>query len=144
MKKIFLQSINPTVSYLLFNFSMLLFRVAASLEMIFVHGFKKLGIGTAEAEKVPNPLHLPEAFNDAFAVSANIVFPLLVLIGLCTRLATLPTLAVTLTGYFILHWNDAALIKDTPFIYSIIFLLIFLLGPGKYSVDNCLYNKSRR
>ena len=143
MKKIFLQSINPTVSYLLFNFSMLLFRVAASLEMIFVHGFKKLGIGTAEAEKVPNPLHLPEAFNDAFAVSANIVFPLLVLIGLCTRLATLPTLAVTLTGYFILHWNDAALIKDTPFIYSIIFLLIFLLGPGKYSVDNYLYNKSR-
>ena len=144
MKKIFLQSINPTVSYLLFNFSMLLFRVAASLEMIFVHGFKKLGIGTAEAEKVPNPLHLPEAFNDAFAVSANIVFPLLVLIGLCTRLATLPTLAVTLTGYFILHWNDAALVKDTPFIYSIIFLLIFLLGPGKYSVDNYLYNKSRR
>ena len=144
MKKIFLQSINPTVSYSLFNFSMLLFRTAASLEIIFVHGVKKLNIGAAEAEKIPNPLHLPEAFNDAFAVSANIVFPLLVLIGLCTRLATLPTLAVTLTGYFILHWNDAALVKDTPFIYSVIFLLILLLGPGKYSVDNYLYNKSRR
>lgn len=144
MKKIFLESINPTVSYSLFNFSILLFRVAASLEMIFVHGFKKLGIGTTDAEKIPNPLHLPEALNDAFAISANIFFPSLVLIGCCTRLATLPTLAVTLTGYFVLHWDDAAIVKDTPFIYSIIFLLILLLGPGKYSVDNFLYNKSRR
>ena len=141
MKKIFIRSVDPSVTYLLFNTTMLFFRIAASLEMIFVHGFKKLGVGVADAEKIPNPLHLPAAFNDAFAVSANIFFPFLVLIGLCTRLATLPTLAVTLTGYFILHWNDAALIRDTPFIYSIIFLFILVMGPGKYSVDSYIYKK---
>jgi len=141
MKKIFLRSVDPSVTYFVFNTTMLFFRSAVSLEIIFVHGFKKLGICGADAEKVPNPLHLPEVFNYAFAVSANIFFPFLVFIGLCTRLATLPTLAVTLTGYFVLHWSDAALVRDTPFIYSIIFLFILLMGPGKYSVDNYISNK---
>jgi putative oxidoreductase len=142
MKRRFTRLISPTISYVLFNTTMLLFRIAVSTEMILVHGFKKLGIGTAEAEQVPNPLYLPEVFNYWFAVSANIFFPLLVLIGMFTRLATIPTLAVTLTGYFILHWSDAAIIKDTPFIYCICFLLILLFGPGKYSIDNYIYKKS--
>lgn len=141
MKKIFARLVDPSVTYLLFNTTMLFFRIAVSLEMIFVHGFKKLGIGVAEAEKVPNLLHLPETFNYAFTVSANIFFPFLVLIGLCTRLATLPTLAVTLTGYFVLHWNDPALVRDTPFIYSVFFLFILVLGPGKYSIDNYISKK---
>ena len=141
MKKLFTQLIDPRVSYQFFNITMLFFRIAVSLEMIFVHGFKKLGIGAQEVEKVPNPLHLPETFNYAFAVSANILFPFLVLIGLCTRLATLPTLAVTLTGYFILHWNEALLVKDTPFIYSIVFLMILALGPGRFSIDNYISKK---
>lgn len=141
MKKIFTRLTDPFPSYRMFNICMLFFRMAVCLEIIFVHGFKKLGIGVADAEKIPNPLHLPEIFNNAFAVSANIFFPFLVMIGLCTRISTLPTLAVTLTGYFVLHWNDAALIKDTPYIYSIIFLLILVLGPGKYSFDNYIYKK---
>ena len=144
MKALFIRSVDPAVTYLVFNTTMLLFRAAVSLEMIFVHGFKKLGIGLAAAETVPNPLHLPEALNDAFAVSANILFPFLVLIGCFTRLATLPILAVTLTGYFVLHWNDAALVRDTPFIYSVIFLFILVLGPGAYAVDSYLYKKLRR
>jgi putative oxidoreductase len=142
MKKIFVRLADPFPSRLVFNLGMLFIRTAASLEMIFVHGFKKLGAGAGEAEKIPNPLHLPEVFNTAFAISANIFFPFLVLIGFCTRLATLPSLAVTLTGYFILHWNDAALIRDTPYIYSIIYLLILALGPGKYSIDNYIYKRS--
>ena len=127
MKKLFLQLSATVPSRKLFGAGMLFFRAAISLEMIFVHGFKKLGIGVSEAEVVPNPLHLPDAFNNAFASSANILFPFLVLIGLCTRLAALFPLAVTLTGYFILHWNDAPLVKDTPYIYSIAYLLILLL-----------------
>ncbi|MBS1563792.1 MAG: DoxX family protein, partial [Bacteroidetes bacterium] len=100
MKKKIIQTLGPFPSHPVFSLGLLLLRVAAALEIAIVHGFKKIGVGVAEAEKIPNPLHLPDAFNSAFAISANIVFPFFVLIGLCTRLATLPTLAVTLTGYF--------------------------------------------
>jgi putative oxidoreductase len=142
MKKIVIDSLYPFPSCAAFNLAMFFFRVLVSLEMIVAHGFKKIGIGVAEAEHIPNPLHLPEIVNSAFAISANLFFPFLVLIGFCTRLATLPTLAVTLTGYFILHWNAALLEKDTPYIYSVVFLLILVVGPGKYSVDNAIYKKA--
>ena len=141
MKKLFNRSLYPFPSCNQFNITMLLFRICVAMEMIVAHGFKKLGIGVAAAEHVPNPLHLPEMFNTAFAISANIFFPFFVLIGFCTRLSTLPTLCVTLTGYFVVHWNDSLLEKDTPFIYSIIFLLILALGPGKYSIDSYIYKK---
>lgn len=141
MKKLFKHSLYPFPSCDVFNCTMLLFRIIVSLELIVVHGFKKIGIGVAAAEQIPNPLHLQETINNVFAISANIFFPFFVLIGFCTRAATLPTLAVTITGYFVLHWNDAALVRDTPFMYSIVFLLILVLGPGKYSIDNYIYKK---
>jgi putative oxidoreductase len=141
MKKLIAKTIIPCPRPIVFDSGMLLLRIAVSLEIAIVHGFKKIGVGVAQSENIPNPLHLPKAFNNVFAIAANIIFPFFVLIGLFTRLATLPTLAVTLTGYFVVHWNDSLLQRDTPFIYSLIFLVILILGPGKYSIDNAIYKK---
>ena len=127
----------------MFHLVTLIFRVLLSLELMIAHGFKKIGIGVTAAEQIPNPLHLPEALNYWFAVSANLIFPLFVIAGLFTRLAVLPILGVTLTGYFILHWNDALLIKDTPFMYSLAYLMLLVIGPGKYSMDYYINKKLR-
>ncbi|MEO7140884.1 MAG: DoxX family protein [Ferruginibacter sp.] len=124
-----------------FNLTFLILRILVSVELMVVHGLKKVGIGVTNAEHVPNPLHLPDALNQAFATSANLFFPVLVILGFFTRLAVLPILAVTLTGYFIVHWNDALLVKDTPFMYSAVYLLILVLGPGKYSIDYFINKK---
>lgn len=123
------------------DLSLLMFRISLSVELMVAHGLKKLGVGVAAAEQVPNPLHLPEAFNSLFADAANLVFPVFVIFGLFTRLAVLPILAVTLTGYFVLHWNDALLIKDTPYMYSLCYLFILAVGAGKYSLDSFFHKK---
>lgn len=102
-----------------YNSSMLLFCVLVSLQLILAHGLKKIGIGVSVAEQVPNPLHLPELFNQLFAISSNLFFPLLVMIGLFVRRAVLPILAVTLTGYFIVHSGDSLLQKDMPYMYTL-------------------------
>ncbi|KUY30371.1 DoxX family protein [Elizabethkingia ursingii] len=121
-----------------FDWVMLLFRILLSVELIYAHGLKKIGIGVGEAEIVPNPLGLPDAFNSLFADAANLVFPVFVIFGFMTRLATLPILAVTLTGYFVLHFHDAPLVKDTPYIYSLCYLIILFFGAGKYSLDQLI------
>lgn len=131
--------IYPAANY--FHFTMLLFRVLVSVELMVVHGLKKLGVGVDVAETIPNPLHLPDFFNNGFAIGANLIAPVFIVLGLLTRLAILPVLAVTLTGYFVLHWNDAPLVKDVPFIYSVVFMLIWVLGPGKYSLDYIINRK---
>lgn len=129
--KLFSTEINPKIQ----DATLLAFRVLLSGELIYAHGLKKLGVGVGEAEVVPNPLNLPEGFNALFADAANLIFPLFVIAGLATRIAIIPILAVTLTGYFVLHFHDAPLVKDTPFMYSLSFLVLLFLGPGKYSLD---------
>jgi putative oxidoreductase len=125
----------------MFNWTMLFFRTLVAIELMMAHGLKKIGIGVAEAEHVPNPLHFPDAFNSGFAIAANLFFPCFIILGFCTRLAALPTLAVTLTGFFVVHWHGTPLEKDTPFMYSVVFLLILALGAGKYSIDYLLYKR---
>lgn len=143
MKKVIQTLTNPFPSDTLFQVALLIFRVLLSVEMIYAHGLKKIGIGVEVAEVVPNPMNFPESINNLFAISANIFFPILIIFGIFTRLAVLPILAVTLTGYFVLHFNDAPLVKDAPFIYSLSYLLILILGAGKYSVDYYLFKKAQ-
>ncbi|WP_185673623.1 DoxX family protein, partial [Elizabethkingia meningoseptica] len=133
MKKLIQTITNTNPEGTITHVSLLIFRILLSVELIVAHGLKKIGVGVSEAEQVPNPLHLPEAFNSLFADAANLVFPVFVIFGFFTRIAVLPILAVTLTGYFILHWNDALLVKDTPFMYSLCYLFLLFMGSGKYS-----------
>ncbi len=121
--------------------TLFLFRSIVSTQLIVVHGLKKIGIGTGVVETVPNPFDFPNWFNDSFAIAANLIFPLFIIAGFCTRWATIPILAVTLSGYFVVHWNDSLLVSDVPFMYSLSFLLIAFLGAGKYSIDQYLRNK---
>lgn len=136
MRKLFQTIIYIYLSACVVDLSLLMFRISLSSELMEVHGLKKLGVGVAAVDQVPNPLHLPEAFNIIFADAANLVFPVFVIFGLFTRLAVLPILVVTLTGYFVLHWNDTLLIKDNPYMYSFCYLFILVVGAGKYSLDS--------
>ncbi|MGS2739451.1 DoxX family protein [Sinomicrobium sp. M5D2P17] len=126
-----------------YDTGMFVFRISVSVELIIAHGLKKIGIGTGVTESVPNPFHLPIWFNESFAIASNLVFPLFIITGFYTRLATIPILAVTLSGYFIVHWNDSLLVSDIPFMYSISFLLIAFCGPGKYSLDEFIRKELR-
>jgi putative oxidoreductase len=106
-----------------------------------VHGLKKIGIGVPVAEVIPNPLGFPDSLNSFIAITANVYLPVLIIFGLFTRLAALPALAVTATGYFIMHGHDSLAERDIPFMFSISLLMIILLGGGKYSLDGYLSKK---
>ncbi len=124
------------------DFALLIFRVAIALQLVFAHGLKKIGIGVESVEIIPNPIGLPDSINQSFAVGANIIMPLFIIIGLFTRFATIPILCITLTGYFLVHRNDPIAMKDIPFMYSICFLYLLVTGAGKYSLDYYFFKKS--
>ncbi|RDC56365.1 DoxX family protein [Pedobacter chinensis] len=141
MKKLIQQLLSSDLKSPLYNFAILFFRIAIATELILVHGLKKIGIGVSVAEVIPNPLGLPEALNNFIAITANVYLPVLVIIGLFTRPAALPALAITATGYFIVHGHDSLAERDIPFMFSVSLLMIVLLGGGKYSLDNHLSKK---
>lgn len=141
MKKLFRLIISSDLGSPIYNFAILFFRVAVATELIVVHGLKKLGIGVPVAEVIPNPLGFPEALNSFVAIAANVYLPIFILLGFCTRLAALPALAVTATGYFIMHGHDPLPERDIPFMYTISLLAIVMLGAGRYSIDGYLNKK---
>jgi|GEM_PF-7136 len=118
------------------DLALLFIRVAVSMSMIIVHGFKKVIDIHGTIEHIPDPLGIGNTASAIISIIANIVAPVFVILGYKARLATIPTLGVTLTGLILVHWGDPLAVRDVPYLYSIVFLFILLAGPGKYSIDN--------
>lgn len=114
---------------------LLVFRVLICASLIYVHGIPKITDIEAEIANIPDPFGFGKESAAILAIFANIVCPVLIILGLFSRLATLPILAVTLTGLFIVHGSDPAKVRDVPYMYSVAFGLLFMLGPGKLSID---------
>ncbi|XZF15610.1 DoxX family protein [Chitinophagaceae bacterium MMS25-I14] len=142
MKKLLSRITQPFVPERTLDITLFLFRILVSAELIVAHGLRKVAVGTGEAEIVPNPLHLPAAFNQAFATAANLVFPVLVMLGFLTRLSVLPIIAVTVTGFFLLHLADGPAQWDAAYTYAVMHLLLLVLGPGRLSADYIIYKRT--
>lgn len=119
---------------------LLIFRVLLAVELFRVHGLKKFRVENGQKEKVPNPFGLPDKMNAMIASFADLVVPFLIILGLGTRLALLPTIGVTAIGYFVVHRKDSPEVRDVPYMYTLSLLLILALGAGKYSLDYYLLN----
>ena len=123
------------------DISLLAFRIFLSLSLIYVHGLPKIADFEAEVANIPDPFGFGAYPSAILAVVANIICPIFIIFGFLTRPAILPILAITLTGFFIVHGADPAKVRDVPYMYSLAFLLLFILGPGKYSIDHRIWNK---
>ncbi len=71
-------------------------------------------------------------------VFAEFVCAILILIGLKTRAASIPLMFTMLVAAFVIHGSDPFGKKELALIYFAIYLSLFFLGSGKYSVDNAL------
>ncbi len=120
---------------------LLVFRVLVSLAMINTHGIKKLIYFSDTVQNIPDPFGIGGVFSTYVALLANIVCPILVILGLATRMAALQILSVTLIGFFVVHAADPWTVKDVPLMYSLAYLLIFFFGAGKYSLDHSVSKK---
>jgi len=122
------------------NGAILIFRVLLAVELFRVHGMKKFRVENGQKEHVPNPLHLPEKLNGLVATFSDTIVPFLIILGIGTRLAVLPTIGVTAIGYFVVHKNDSPEVRDVPYMYTLSLLLLLALGAGTYSLDYYLLN----
>ena len=121
------------------NWALLGFRVLLALELFRVHGMKKFKLVNGQKVQEPNPFHLPEKLNGLVATFADTVVPCLVILGIGTRIAVLPTIGVTTTGYFVVHRKDSVEVRDIPYMYTLCFLFLMMVGAGVFSADHYFY-----
>ena len=113
-----------------------LFRIVVSLMML-THGWAKLMKLTAGGEiKFYNFMGLGPELSLALAVIGELIAPLLIIVGFKTRYAVFPAMFTMAIAAFVVHGGDPFDEKELAVFYFISFLMIFLAGPGAYSLDN--------
>jgi putative oxidoreductase len=116
------------------NLALAVLRIGAS-GMLLTHGIPKIERLFATPVEFPDPLGVGETLSLILALFGEVVGPLLVLIGYKTKLAAIPTILTMTVALLFIHLNDPIHIKEKALLYLLLFLVIFLAGPGKYSVD---------
>ncbi|MEL6304391.1 MAG: DoxX family protein [Bacteroidota bacterium] len=119
---------------LLVHIGLAILRIVPSAFML-SHGYPKLQNLINGNTEFPNPLGIGAAPSLFLTVIGEFLCPLLIIIGFKTRWAAIPAALTMGVAGLIFHGSDPFGKKELALIYFTIFVVIFLLGPGKYSVD---------
>jgi len=122
------------------NLALLLLRLGFGAYILYFHGLAKL-LGWSDMFKsFPDPLGIGSPVSLGFTIAAELLMAALLVVGLFTRLAAL-SLAFTMGVAFVMvhgakFSGDGS--GELAFVYGIAFLVLFLAGAGKYSLDSKL------
>lgn len=141
MKEIIKKSFNVESCPKSVSVALLILRVVAGAFML-THGLGKLQmlIGGGAAQ-FPSVLGMGATLSLVLAVFAEFFAATLLILGLATRLASIPLLITMLVASIIIHHPDPFSVKELPFLYSTIFVVTLILGAGKYSIDSYIAKK---
>ena len=105
--------------------------------LMLTHGWPKLDrlLSTGEF-KFGDPIGLGPEVSMISAIFAEFVCAILVMLGYKTKLATIPLMFTMLVAALIVHADDPFGRKEKALLFFIGFLVILLMGPGKYSIDH--------
>ena len=123
-----------------FNVAMLLLRLGVGILMM-MHGYEKL----INFEKM---LNTPPGFMNFLGIGSNTSLALLVfaeffcsiflILGLFTRLATIPLIIATCVMVFVAHKGLVFTEGQTPALFLLSYIVLLFVGPGKVSVDGMI------
>ena len=116
------------------NLALAILRIGASA-MLLTHGIPKIQMLFADTISFPDPLGVGVSISLTLAVIGEAIAPLFILVGFRTKLASVIAMITMLVAGLIHHSNDPFATKEKAFLFALIFLVVFLAGPGKYSID---------
>ncbi|WP_339704932.1 DoxX family protein [uncultured Kriegella sp.] len=119
---------------LLKDIGLAVLRIAPSL-LLMTHGIPKFQNFINGNLEFGDPLGIGAAPSLFLAVIGEVVCPILIIIGYKTRWAAVPPAITMLVAAFVVHGSDPIATKEKALLFLTFFVVIILLGPGRYSVD---------
>lgn len=120
------------------DWASLLLRLALGSYMLVNHGLPKWRTFDEKSQEFYSFLGLGSEASLVLAIFAEVICAVLVIIGLGTRWAVIPLAVTMLVAIFGVHFADPVTKWELPLIYLTGFAALFLLGSGRFSVDNAL------
>jgi len=127
------------------DYSILFFRVGVGTLLATAHGWSKVSGDLAPFIERVGAMGFPAPGFFAWAAAlSEFVGGLLLALGLGTRLSTV-MIAITLAvAAFIQHADDPFGKKELALLYILAVAIIFLIGPGRFSLDHRLFGGKGR
>ena len=117
------------------NSALFIARIAIGLMML-THGWPKLEhLLSGEPVQFASVFGLSATISLVLAVFAEVICSFFLIIGFATRLAVLPLIVTMLVAVLHIHGADPFSAKETATLFLLVFLMLLILGSGKYSVD---------
>ena len=117
------------------SLGLLLLRVGVGLTMALGHGWGKLQSFGELATKFPDPLGIGSRLSLMGAIGGELVCPLLVALGLGTRLAAIPAAFTMGVALLVIHAADPFAKQEKALLFLIAFVVLVFTGAGRYSLD---------
>lgn len=128
--------------YGIIHISILLLRIGCA-SMMLTHGIPKLmHLISGEEIKFGDPIGLGTNLSFILATFAEAICSLFILVGLVTRLSSIPLIINMSVITFVVWAHDPFSRKELSLFYLISFILLFLTGGGKYSFDGLIERKT--
>ena len=121
------------------DIGLLLLRLTFGGLMLINHGWgKMMNLFGDDPIQFADPIGIGETASLALAVFAEVVCAALVAIGFLTRWAIIPLIITMLVAIFIVHISDPFKKMEMAILYLIPYVVLWMNGAGKYSVDALL------
>lgn len=119
------------------NRSAILLLVARAVfaALLATHGWQKLMSFEEMSATFADPLGVGSELSLTLAIFGELVCSLAVILGLLTRLALLPMIFAMGVAFFVVHGGSIASGGELAFAYLVIFILLLVVGAGRYSLD---------
>lgn len=92
----------------------------------------------------PDPLGIGSPLSLGLAIFGELVCSMAFIVGFLYRLAMIPMIFTMIVAFFVVHANDVFAVKELAFIYLVVFILMYIAGPGKFSIDHIIGNELSR
>lgn len=119
----------------------LFLRLFAGVLML-THAWPKIEAFPALSLTFPDPLGVGSQFSLILTLLAEAGCSLLLIAGVLTRLAVLPLIFNMCMAIFVIHGADPFATKELAVLYLGLYLLIFAMGSGRFSIERFLFRES--
>ena len=102
------------------------------------HGVSKILAIDELSASFPDPIGLGGRLSLYLVIFVEVVCSVAVIFGAFYRLALIPIIVAMAVAMFVVHRGDAFAAKELALIFFVVFVLMFVMGAGAYSLDNII------
>ena len=135
--------LNPGKNSSAINAALLIFRLGVSA-MMMTHGYGKFLKVLHGDFSFGDPLGIGVEASLILAAFAEFICSIFIILGLATRYAAVPLMITMFVAWQIAHGDDPFGSQEKSVFYLLSYLTLFIAGPGKYSLDQKFFGRSRR